>query len=507
MQLSSILPLMDQRLICSTSRELRQKYLSALQWTCAAVVMLLAVASLLPSGVLAQEKKLSVYTPQSNYSVSLVEQNGAEYVGLVDLLEPMGRVEARPDGKKWTLRFTPAGTSNVIEAQFEQGKKKAKLRGANYELPGNFSLINSRGYVPESSLLNLLPRLLDLTVQLHQPGQRLFIGGTGMRYSAELKKNPSRLVLTFPAAVAPAIATEPGKLRMNFAKDAVVSAGVDNVNYGDALIASTQFTEANGAAEMVVNANAPVIANFSDGGKTITIAAAAQQQAAAPQPQQPTHETPLPAPRMTPAPQQTRPPARFLVVIDAAHGGDDKGATLSATLAEKDVALAFARRLLHEFENKGIPASMLRTTDTTMTFDQRAQGVNMAHAAVYISVHASSVSHGVRLYTEMMPPSNAVIDRHAFLPWQTAQAPYLDLSSQVAGSVAAECNTRQIAVRAMTSALRPMNSIAAPAVAVELAPTGSKVEEVNNAKYQQNVAAAVAAGVAAIRAKLEAPRP
>lgn len=490
------------------NQEQRQKDSCAPRRTRAAILLMLALATLLPRAARAQDKKLSVYTPQSKYSVGLVEQNGVEYVGLVDLLEPMGRVEARADGKKWTLRFTSAGTHTAIEAQFEQGNKKVRVHGANLEISGEFALINSRGYISEASLLNLLPRLLDLTVKFHQPAQRLFLGGTGTRYTAELKKNPSRLVLTFAAAVAPTIATEPGKLRMIFVKDAVVSAGADSVNYGDALIASTQFSEANGAAELVVNSNAPAIANFTDGGKTITVTAAVQQQAAAPQASQPEHETPLPAPRMTPAPVPPRPPGtRFLVVIDPAHGGDDKGATLSASLAEKDVALAFARRLLREFENKGIPAALLRTGDTTMSFDQRAQGVNLARAAVYVGIHASAISHGVRLYTEMMPPTNTPIDKHAFLPWQTAQAPYLDLSSQVAGSIAAECVTRQIAVRALASALRPLNNIASAAIALELAPMGNKVEELSDAKYQQNVAAAVAAGIAAIRSKLEAPQP
>ena len=50
---------------------------------------------------------------------------------------------------------------------------------------------------------------------------------------------------------------------------------------------------AAGAAEIAVQTSAPVVANFSDGGKTITISAA-PQQASSPAPAR--TETPLPPP-------------------------------------------------------------------------------------------------------------------------------------------------------------------------------------------------------------------
>jgi len=50
--------------------------------------------------------------------------------------------------------------------------------------------------------------------------------------------------------------------------------------------------------------------------------------------------------------------------------------------------------------------------------------------------------------------------------------------------------------------VRPLNSIAAPAVAVEISPSGDDDQSMADPKYQQSVAAAVAAAVAA-RAGLE----
>ena len=45
----------------------------------------------------AQEKRLSVYAPQMFYQVSISDRGKDAYVGLFDILEPIGRVEARVD--------------------------------------------------------------------------------------------------------------------------------------------------------------------------------------------------------------------------------------------------------------------------------------------------------------------------------------------------------------------------------------------------------------------------
>ncbi|HWR36910.1 MAG TPA: N-acetylmuramoyl-L-alanine amidase [Clostridia bacterium] len=488
------------------SMHLRPATFASIAVRVAALLLVFAAFVLIfPRLTRAEEKRLAVYSPQTSYAISVLDHDGLEYVGLVDLLEPLGRVEARPDGNKWKFTFTPAGTSKAVEAQFTDGKKKAKLRGSDFDLPANFTMVNTRGYVPVSALANLLPRILELTVRVHQPARRAFVGGTGAKFSAELRKDPSRLVLTFPTPVSPAVATEPGKMRLTFTRDPVVSSGAETVTYGDPLISSTAFSESNAAAELSVSVNAPVLATYSEGGKVITIAAVGPQQAAAAAPP-PAQTTESAATRIP----QARPPAapRFLVVIDAGHGGEERGAALSETVAEKDVTLAFARRLHRELENKGVNVELIRSTESTLTLDERAQAANAARASLYIAVHAASLGSGLRIYTALVPavatdPAQA---RRAFLSWETAQAPYLDASSLVAGSIAAELNSRQLPVRALAAPLRPLNSISTAAIALELAPPDGKVNSINDAKYQQNLATAIAAGIAAIRPKLEAAR-
>ena len=86
--------------------------------------------------------------------------NGQPYVGLVELLEPLGTVDARPDGKKLKLKFTPPG-SRELELQFQDGKDKGKVKGDNIKLPANFAIQNGRGYIPLSAVSEVLARTLS----------------------------------------------------------------------------------------------------------------------------------------------------------------------------------------------------------------------------------------------------------------------------------------------------------------------------------------------------------
>ncbi len=467
-------------------------------WRLCCVCLALLVA--IP--LLAQEKRLSVYAPQMYYQVAVSDHGGTEYAGLLDVLEPLGRVEARADGKKWKLRFT--GTGTTIEAEFEDGKKKTKIRGNELQLPANFLLQGDRGYVPIASLANLLPRLLERTVELHA-SRRIFVGGSGVKLTLELKHNPNRLVATFPAAVSPQVATDGNHVRLTFSRDPVVSPATDSATYTDAPFASSSFSESNGNAVLDVMGTTPLQATFSDGGKTLTIAAVAQQAATpSPNPQQPSPSAPGAPATATESPSAPKPAKRtYFVALDAGHGGDERGAQLTETLNEKDVTFALAKRIQHELENRGIAVYVIRGGDATLTADQRAASANGSRAGLYISVHAATLGTGVRVFTAMVPPTT-IAGRRTFLPWDTAQAAYVANSSTAATAIVTEFGNRKIQARALSAPVRPLNNIASAAVAVEIAPKTDSVESITDVKYQQDVASAIATAVANIRAKLEA---
>jgi N-acetylmuramoyl-L-alanine amidase len=190
-------------------------------------------------------------------------------------------------------------------------------------------------------------------------------------------------------------------------------------------------------------------------------------------------------------------------VVDASHGGNDRGEALSPTLAEKDVTVMFARRLRQELESRGMTTLVLRDSDADLSLDDRALLANGAHAAVYIAVHAASNGHGVRVYTAMLPYNNEE-DHGPFRSWSTAQSASVPLSHSVATSVAAELRKVQITTRTLTAPLRPLNNVTTAAIAVEVAPPAGEVTALTAPDYQQVIAGSIANGIVDIRTQLGA---
>jgi N-acetylmuramoyl-L-alanine amidase len=481
----------------------------------AGVCILLGFAGLLTSAA-APEKHLAVYSTAANYSLPIVQRQGHEYIGLLELLDPLGTVSAKSDPPRWRIHY------NNILGEFTVGHTHARVQGRDADLAGKFLMENGRGLVPLAALGSLLPRFLGGPATLHQESGRLFVGNIATHFTASVPpEDPSHLVFRFTAPVNPSVATEPGKLRMTFSREPVAAPASPTLTFGSKTIPEATYSEGNGAAQITVNTTIPLIASFSHDGRTITLAPvkpeSATATAGAPVPQVATPAASAPAQTPTTsvaaAPQNsaaTQPPPRpsaaarrYFAVVDASHGGNDRGEALSTTLAEKDVTVAFARRLRQELENRGISTLVLRDSDATVSVDDRAFYANTTHAAVYVALHAASNGHGVRLYTALLPYGGED-DRGPFHSWITAQSSSVSLSQSAAASVAAELKSHQVVVRTLTAPLRPLNNVTTAAIAVEVAPAGSDVSQLMSPEYQQLVAVAVANGIADVRAQLGA---
>jgi N-acetylmuramoyl-L-alanine amidase len=96
------------------------------------------------------------------------------------------------------------------------------------------------------------------------------------------------------------------------------------------------------------------------------------------------------------APQRVfnRPPARKVVVIDAGHGGPDRG--MSGPIGgptwfvEKDVTLSVAQKLATVLRARGVDVLMTRTTDTLIALADRGKIANSNHGDVFISIHVNA---------------------------------------------------------------------------------------------------------------------
>jgi len=193
-------------------------------------------------------------------------------------------------------------------------------------------------------------------------------------------------------------------------------------------------------------------------------------------------------------------------MIDPGHGGEDQGAQLNERVVEKDITLALARKLRTELQDRGVPAVLLREGDSTLSYDQRAVATNSQRAALYIGIHAGVPGAGVRVYTAMMPAPGE-LKKHGgpFVPWKSAQSEYLVRSQTIANSLVAEFSKVRLVSGSAAAPLPPLNSIAAPAVAIEVAPptVSSKPEALNAQRYQQAIAIAAATAIANVRARIE----
>lgn len=462
----------------------------------ARLLAILLIAAILPLHS-ADEKHIVIYASGTTFSLPVTDRDGREYVGLLESVEPLGTVNARVDGVHWKLRY------NDGESDFTANKNRAKVRGREMDFPGNFLLENNRGLVPLVSLGTLLPRILNTPVSFNPLSRRLFVGNVGTHFTAQLNRStPPRLIMNFTAPVNPTIATEPGRLRMTFTREPLVAPGTPTLTFDDKTIPSATYTENNGAAEVNVNGTAPLMASFSNDGRTITVAPVPQQPAAATQAPA-AQNAPGGAPSTIPPKAIPQNAAHYYAVIDPGHGGDDRGVALSDSLAEKDVTLSLARRLRQEFESRGIPTLVLRDSDINLSLDDRATQANTAHPTIYVSLHAASDGKGVRLYTSLLP--SGVENNGPFVAWDTAQTRFLPMSKAAVQNVAAEFQRRQLPVRTLQAPLRPLNNLTAAAIAVEVAPSGGDVSDLVQPAYQQNVASGIATAIAAMHNQLGGP--
>ena len=87
-------------------------------------------------------------------------------------------------------------------------------------------------------------------------------------------------------------------------------------------------------------------------------------------------------------------PVRKTVVIDAGHGGPDRGMSgpigSPAWFVEKDVTLSVAQKLATVLRARGVDVLMTRTTDTLIALADRGRIANSNHGDVFISIHVNA---------------------------------------------------------------------------------------------------------------------
>ena len=82
------------------------------------------------------------------------------------------------------------------------------------------------------------------------------------------------------------------------------------------------------------------------------------------------------------------------IVIDPGHGGSDPGA-LGSYVYEKDVTMSTAEQLAEKLEAVGANVILTRTTDASVSLDERVWISNSYRADLFISLHYDSTPEGM----------------------------------------------------------------------------------------------------------------
>ena len=216
-------------------------------------------------------------------------------------------------------------------------------------------------------------------------------------------------------------------------------------------------------------------------------------------------QQPIPAPPAAPRPATLPAAPRFVVVLDAAHGGDDGGGKFGSLL-EKDLTLALSVRLRSLLAARGIAVVTTRESDASVVPERRAEIANHAAARACLSIHATQTGSGVHMFVSSLPPQ----DTARIAAWKTAQSAWVTRSLALEGVLNSALLQAGMNVTLGRTALSSLDSMVCPAVAFEFAPAGGQKGEkpatsLDDPAYQAQLAEALAAGLLAWQAEARQP--
>ncbi|GAC1357464.1 MAG: hypothetical protein NVSMB3_04040 [Acidobacteriaceae bacterium] len=239
-----------------------------------------------------------------------------------------------------------------------------------------------------------------------------------------------------------------------------------------------------------------------------------------------------PASKKSPAgPAPIRPSTPYLnhnlIFLDPAHGGSDSGAHLPENLLEKDLTLALANRIRSLLSGNNLAVILAREADAAPsasedpdpppapaappTPDARAGTANHAHPVACILLHATAFGNGVHIVTSALPSPDTSIDLPPSpsrpIPWESAQTDSLPQSLRLANEIGSALARANLPVHLSRGAVKPIDSLTCPAVAIEIAPLHSGPTPVSDSTYQQRVAQAVATALLFWRGHADPPSP
>ncbi len=172
-----------------------------------------------------------------------------------------------------------------------------------------------------------------------------------------------------------------------------------------------------------------------------------------------------------------------VVVIDPGHGGRQPGAISYLGYHEDDINLQIANKVVGYLRQAGVEVIMTRTTDTTVTLDDRVALANRVNPDLFVSIHQdANPKRSMRGYL-ILVASNASQE-----------------SKQAARALDRNMETTGISSRGMrkdSRGLRVLKNTTCPAVLVECGHISNPTEEtlLESPGFQSRMARAIADGI------------
>ncbi|MDA7025496.1 N-acetylmuramoyl-L-alanine amidase [Bacillus sp. CLL-7-23] len=171
------------------------------------------------------------------------------------------------------------------------------------------------------------------------------------------------------------------------------------------------------------------------------------------------------------------------IFIDAGHGGSDPGASANG-LREKDVNLAFAKKVYSKLSSGGALPIMARSTDVYLTLSQRVAKAESNHADIFVSIHSNSASS-----------SATGTETYYYTKYQATNSKRL--ATEIQSRLYKAMNTRDRSVR--TGNFHVIRESTMPSCLVELGfiTNKSDASKLNSSYYQDRAASAIYNGIVA----------
>ena len=187
----------------------------------------------------------------------------------------------------------------------------------------------------------------------------------------------------------------------------------------------------------------------------------------------------------------------YTVVIDAGHGGADKGAMGEDGTSESQITLQLAKMIRDLNTNDQIHIVLTRETDITQSVMKKAELANQYHPDLFVSLHCNTTSIVKNRKGEISEQQKTGIE--FFIPTKEKAADYTG-SQLLAGHLAASMNTlgeNMLGIKSRQKRIWVLGEVKSPSVLIETGFITNKNDllKLKDAAYQKQMAEAVLQGI------------